>query len=256
MQGHGQSEPLERGRTGPQVYARRAGAAGRRLKPLLASVLPALLPSACAVCGAVQRDVVCAACARSLLAARRRCPRCAAPAGGQCCAGVPDDPLDATVTLGDYADPLDQLVLRLKFGAALPVAGWLGGQLADRLRALGELPDLIAPVPLSPQRLAARGFNQAWQIARPLARRLGVRADATLLARRRDTAAQSTLDLPARQANLRDAFMPGRPLRLDGLHIGLVDDVMTTGATLRAVAAVLKAQGARRVTALPALRTP
>jgi len=111
-------------------------------------------------------------------------------------------------------------------------------------------------VPLAPQRLASRGFNQAWEIARPLARRLGVRADATLLTRRRDTAAQLTLDLPARQANLRDAFALARPMRLDGLHIAVVDDVMTTGATLRAAAAVLKAHGARRVTALPALRTP
>lgn len=169
---------------------------------------------------------------------------------------MPDDPLDATVTLADYAEPLDRLILRLKFGAALPVAGWIAGQLAESLRALPDLPDLIIPVPLAPQRLASRGFNQAWEIARPLARRLGVRADATLLTRHRDTAAQLTLDLPARQANLRDAFALARPMRLDGLHIAVVDDVMTTGATLRAAAAVLKAHGARRVTALPALRTP
>lgn len=258
MQGHGQSEPVGSGRTGPrgsQVYARAAGAAGR----WLGGLLPSLLPSACAICADMQRDVVCAACAGSLLAARPRCQRCASPATGHCPACVPDDPLDATVTLADYAEPLDRLILRLKFGAALPVAGWIAAQLAERLRALPDLPDLpdlIVPVPLAPQRLASRGFNQAWEIARPLARRLGVRADATLLTRRRDTAAQLTLDLPARQANLRDAFALARPMRLDGLHIALIDDVMTTGATLRAAAAVLKAHGARRVTALPALRTP
>lgn len=169
---------------------------------------------------------------------------------------MPDDPLDATVTLADYAEPLDRLILRLKFGAALPVAGWIAARFAERLRALPDLPDLVLPVSLAPQRLASRGFNQAWEIARPLARRLNIRADATVLTRRRDTAAQRTLDLPARQANLRDAFALARPVRLDGRHIALVDDVMTTGATLRAAAAVLKAHGARRVTALPALRTP
>jgi len=200
--------------------------------------------------------VVCAACAGSLLAATSRCPRCASPCSGHCSACTPGDPLDATLTLADYADPLDRLVLRLKFGAALPIAGWLAAQLAARMLAMPDPPDVIVPIPLAPQRLAGRGFNQAWEIARPLARHLGVRADATLLARRRDTLAQRTLDLPARQANLRDAFVARSPARIDGLHIGLVDDVMTTGATLRAAAAVLKAHGARRVTALPAFRTP
>ena len=77
-----------------------------------------------------------------------------------------------------------------------------------------------------------------------------------MLARRRDTVSQRALDQSARQANLRDAFVLDPPRRLDGLHIGLVDDVMTTGATLREAARVLNAHGAARVTALPALRTP
>ncbi|AEI75723.1 methyltransferase [Cupriavidus necator N-1] len=81
---------------------------------------------------------------------------------------------------GDYASPQDQLVLALKFGHALPLAGWLAARLAAGLPgawagARPAPPDLIAPIPLSPQRLAARGFNQAWEIARPLARHLGLR---------------------------------------------------------------------------------
>jgi ComF family protein len=120
----------------------------------------------------------------------------------------------------------------------------------------GVAPDVLAPIPLAPQRLAGRGFNQAWEIARPLGRQLGIAVSATLLTRRRDTVSQRALDQSARQANLRDAFVLDPPRRLDGLHIGLVDDVMTTGATLREAARVLKAHGAARVTALPALRTP
>jgi len=224
------------------------------------------LPSACLICAKVQRDVVCACCTRSLLQIVPRCPRCAMPGTlpGQCDACACDNPgdrpgiapIDATLTLGDYVEPFDRLVLRLKFGGQLPAAGWIAAQLAARMRTSGCRPDLLVPVPLAPARLAERGFNQAWEIARPLARLLGVAASPTLLARRRDTVSQRALDLPARQANLHDAFVVADPHRLDGLHIGLVDDVMTTGATLREAARVLKAHGAARVTALPALRTP
>ncbi|MFJ5383448.1 ComF family protein, partial [Cupriavidus sp. CER94] len=165
----------------------------------------------------------------------------------------------ATLTLGDYAAPFDQLILQLKFGGRLPAAGWIADRLATVAgtgRARHSLPDLLVPIPLSPARLAERGFNQAWEIARPLARHLGIRASATLLSRRRDTLSQRTLDLAARHANLRQAFVVSHNTSPRGLHVGLIDDVMTTGATLREAARVLKAHGAARVTALVALRTP
>lgn len=116
------------------------------------------------------------------------------PACHACLACVDDDPLDATRTLGDYASPLDTLVLRLKFGAALPLAKWIAARLADRLCAASDtFPDVLVPVPLSPQRLAARGFNQAWEIARPLSRRLGIRAGPTCATHSRsDTMSGST----------------------------------------------------------------
>ncbi|WP_066739778.1 ComF family protein [Cupriavidus sp. D384] len=245
--------------------------AGRGFARQAARLWHAALPSGCLVCAAVQRDVVCADCAGTLMRPVARCPRCATPGSrGYCgrCANVDPvedpagDPLDATLTLGDYAAPFDKLVLRLKFGARLPAAGWIAARLALVSRAChtqGNLPDLLVPIPLSPARLAERGFNQAWEIARPLARHLGVRASATLLSRHRDTASQRTLDLPARLANQRQAFVirdAAAPRELQGLHVGLIDDVMTTGATLREAARVLKAHGAARVTALVALRTP
>ncbi|WP_254602071.1 ComF family protein [Cupriavidus taiwanensis] len=285
MQGHGQAgqqgnqepargqalprTPDEPGRharwaaAGRQVYAcaaRAAGAAGRALS----GAREQLLPSACALCGAVQRHVVCAPCAADLLRPVRRCPVCAVALGRHphCPAcGASPRAFDHAHTLGDYAAPQDQLVLALKFGHALPLAAWLAARLAAGLprawaAARHAAPDLVAPVPLSPQRLAARGFNQAWEIARPLARRLGLRADPVLLQRRRDTGSQRALDLAARQVNLRGAFAPTRGTRLDGLHVALVDDVMTSGATLHEAAAVLKAWGAARVSVIVALRTP
>jgi predicted amidophosphoribosyltransferase len=109
-------------------------------------------------------------------------------------------------------------------------------------------------VPLAGQRLTERGYNQAWQIAKPLARALNVRSDAALLQRVIHTAPQSQLDLDARRLNVGGAFRVTRAVR--GLHVGIVDDVMTTGATLEALARTLKAAGARRVTNFVALRTP
>ncbi|WP_454730853.1 MULTISPECIES: phosphoribosyltransferase family protein [Cupriavidus] len=302
MQGHGQArqqENEEHGRTrapgrnaarapagaaaGAQVYACAASAAGARhaegaLRRQARRLWRALLPCACALCGEVQEDAVCAGCARELLAPAARCRVCARPAlrrdarhslrhGPRChhCRLEPPA-FDAAVTLGDYASPQDGLVLALKFGGALPLADWLAAALAERWQAMRDtaralpdppaLPDLLAPVPLSPRRLAARGFNQSWEIARPLARRLGVRARPALLARLRDTPAQASLDLPARQANLRDAFGLAPGGEVAGLHIGLVDDVMTSGATLGEAARVLKAHGAARVTLFVPLRTP
>ncbi|WP_427312420.1 ComF family protein [Cupriavidus sp. H39] len=286
MQGHGQAgqqenqepargqalpqAPDEHGRrarwaaAGRQVYARAALAAGGAGRALW-SAREQLLPSACALCGAVQGQAVCAPCAADLLRPVRRCAVCALALGRHrhCPAcGASPRAFDHAYTLGDYASPQDQLVLALKFGHALPLAAWLAARLADGLpaawaRAGHGTPDLIAPVPLSPQRLAARGFNQAWEIARPLARRLGLRADPVLLQRRRDTGSQRALDLAARQVNLRGAFALTRAAtRLDGLHVALVDDVMTSGATLHEAAGMLKAQGAARVSVIVALRTP
>jgi ComF family protein len=285
MQGHGQTgqqenqEPaqaVDQGRApdkggrrarwaaaGRQVYARAALAAGGAGKAL-AEAREVLLPSACALCGAVQREVVCAPCAADLLRPVRRCSVCALALGRHfacpACAASPPA-FDHAHTLGDYAWPQDHLVLALKFGYALPLARWLAARLGAGLaptwaQARQVPPDLIAPVPLSPQRLAARGFNQAWEIARPLARHLGLRADAVLLQRQRDTGSQRALDLAARQVNLRGAFRLARPARLDGLHVALVDDVMTSGATLQEAASVLKAHGAARVSVIVALRTP
>jgi ComF family protein len=196
----------------------------------------------------------CAVCAVPLAAGIRR----AGAARYRCgdCQSTPP-PFDATFALADYRAPLDALALGLKFRARLMLAR----EFAQRLASVAnealddpQRPDVIAPVPLARRRLVERGYNQAWEIARPLAGALHVRADATLIRRIVDTVPQSRLDLDARRQNVGRAFEVAKPVR--GLHVAIVDDVMTTGATLEALARTLKAAGAKRVTNFVALRTP
>jgi len=233
-----------------------------------------LLPRTCLLCGfscgTMSQDPICRICdAAYWNEARSRCLACALPLPGlrarragaarfRCaaCARTPP-PFDATLALADYRPPLERLALGLKFRARLAVAQAFGRRLATLAADYGgdaDPPDVIAPMPLAHARLVARGYNQAWEIARPLARALGVAAEPTLLLRTFDTAPQSRLDRDARRRNVATAFRVTRPV--GGLHVGLVDDVMTSGATLEAAARILKTAGARRVTNFVALRTP
>jgi ComF family protein len=188
--------------------------------------------------------------------------RCALPiTGATVCGACLSDPpaFDATVVAADYLAPVDQLVLRLKYGGALELAPLFGNLLRDALidSAVATLPTRLAPVPLGSARLIERGFNQALEIARPLARSTAIGLTAQLAVRQRDTGAQAGLTAPARRRNLRGAFIvPHRAAALvAGQHIGIVDDVMTTGATLHELAATLKRFGATRVTNLVFART-
>jgi ComF family protein len=229
-------------------------------------LLPGLLPSSCALCGQLCAGVVCAPCRADAVLQRSRCRRCANPlnaidaaAGRECGACVASPPrFDATIAAADYEAPLDQLLLQLKFGACLPLAPWFATLLRDavlRQQAGGHaLPDLLAPVPLGRRRLVERGFNQALEVARPLSRLLGVSCAPRLAARVLETAPQSTLAPSQRAANVRAAFAVTEPVA--GLHVGMVDDVMTSGGTLDALAAALKQAGALRVTNYVVARTP
>jgi ComF family protein len=226
------------------------------------SLLHLLLPSSCALCGAGCDGVVCAPCQDHFcLPVTNRCARCAnpLPCGGTCatCQSYPPS-YDATITAVDYAPPLDHLVLQLKFSARLPLAPWFAGLLRDAVLAHPSLPlpDLLCPVPLGPSRLVERGFNQALEIARPLAGALGVALHPRLAARRVDTRAQSGVSPHERAENIRGAFAIGDPDLVDGRHVGIVDDVMTSGSTLEELGATFKRFGAARVTNLVFARTP
>jgi len=131
----------------------------------------------------------------------------------------------------------------LKFKRDLAAGVLLGRLLAHRLPAGVEL---IVPIPLSRRRQAARGYNQAVELAIPVHRRLGIAIDPHALRRARDTPPQLGLSASARRLNVRGAFV-GDPARLAGRHVALLDDVMTTGATLTAATRAVRAAGARSV---------
>lgn len=167
---------------------------------------------------------------------------------------------DATIVVTDYEAPLDQLVLDLKFGGQLALAPLFGSLLAEAMRRQppAAWPAVLAPVPLGRQRLVERGFNQALEIGRTLARELGLPLRARLLERCRETAPQTLIAPGERRANLRLAFTvpPASLGQVGEQHVGVIDDVITTGVTLDEIAATLKRAGAARVTCLAFARTP
>ncbi len=179
---------------------------------------------------------------------------------GDCLARPPA--FDATIVATDYAPPVDQLVLALKFGGRLALAPLCASMLHNVLSAVSQplpaLPTRLMAVPLGDLRLAERGFNQAFEIAKPLAKALQLPLDRHLVARQRETPAQALLHPDERHKNIRGAFaIPAAAVnRIRGQHIGVVDDVITTGETLNELAATLKRFGASRVTNLVFARTP
>ncbi|MYM38934.1 ComF family protein [Duganella qianjiadongensis] len=234
-------------------------------------LLDTVLPPACALCGDAQAGaLLCPACCAQFFSAAASGPRC------RCCANPLPSPLppglamlcgqcqqrrpayDQTVVACTYALPLDRLVLQLKFGQRLAYAGLMAQQLRDAIlrQPHYRLPDLLCPVPLGPRRLAERGYNQALEIARPLARQLGIPLAPRLLLRVRETAPQSLVSATARQHNLAGAFAVSDVALVRGRHIGMVDDVMTSGSTLQEIAATLRRYGASRISNLVFARTP
>jgi ComF family protein len=189
-----------------------------------------------------------------------RCLRCALPVRpgiavcGRCLAEPP--PLDACYAAVAYDFPWSALIAQYKFKGQ---AGWarvFATLMCSTPWVEPALDDaeLVLPIPLSRERLAERGFNQSLQLARLLAPRA---ADATLLIRIRDTPTQSALDRKARLSNVKGAFAldPLRAAEVRGKRIVLVDDVMTSGASLHSAARVLHDAGAARVTAVVLART-
>ena len=225
--------------------------------PSRLSIFNALWPRTCLLCGMtsgiVGTAVLCPGCHDDLpRLAAPRCPVCAtplpvpAPACGACLAHPPA--YDATHVAWRYGYPLDALIHLLKFGHGPALRRFASADFLSNsmLRDAPAKGSVLLPVPLSRQRLRERGFNQALELARPLARRLNLPLDDIHLLRARDTPPQTLLPWRARNNNVRHAF--SCTTDFSGQSVVVVDDVMTTGATLDAIARTLKDHGAAHVT--------
>ena len=216
------------------------------------ALLELAYPPVCSLClarGDSGYDL-CRGCRDDLPQLERCCERCglALESRAQHCGGClrKPPPFDLTVAALSYRAPVDRFVHELKFQGKLVRARLLGALLADAVaNRATPLPELLIPVPLHPRRLRQRGFNQAAELGRVLAHRLGLPLDHRILSRTRETPPQHELPAAARRSNVRGAFRLRRSLEVR--HVALIDDVMTTGSTVREAARVLKKSGAERV---------
>ena len=192
-----------------------------------------------------------------------RCERCAlrlatdAPVCGACLQRPPT--FDRALAAVDYAWPWTRLLTRFKFHAQPDLAALLAERMVDAIRARGAFgANLLLPMPLSDQRMAERGYNQSWELARRIGRCLAIATLADGLTRGRDTLHQVGLQRAERAANLRHSMWASAPAvaQLRGRHVALIDDVMTTGATAEVAAQAVRAAGALKVQVWVLARTP
>lgn len=227
------------------------------------AALAAAMPSQCAVCRAWDAGRLCRRCRERFIPLLPRCPGCALPlvrAHAPCadCLRHPL-PFERCVAALDYAWPWRSIIGQLKFRGGLDLTGALSALLLQALRREATPPaDVLLPLPLGPQRLRERGYNQSWELARRVAPPLDLAADAKLLLRLFETPRQSGLAQAERSANVRGAFgiAPGRASALRGCRVALLDDVMTTGATASEAARTLLDAGAASVQLWVLARTP
>lgn len=217
----------------------------------------ALLPQNCLLCGGSATDLaLCQHCLHDLpWHSATSCPLCALPtAGGERCGACLKHPpaFDATRAILEFQFPVSAILRRYKYSGFLAVADLMGTLLAEQRQ--GEpRPDVVIPMPLHPSRLKERGFNQAAEIARVVCARSGIPLELHACQRTRPTPPQAGLALQARRKNLRGAFECHRDL--SGMRVALLDDVMTTGASLDELARCVKDAGAAHVECWVAART-
>lgn len=216
-------------------------------KSLWQRLVDGALPQSCLLCATRSgKAILCAPCADSLpLHAGPCCPVCAQPSPGaaicgECRSNAPH--FDATYARYRYAFPLDRLIQEFKYTQRLALSRLLGAAPSY----LNETLEAVIAVPASPAHGRERGFNPALELAKPIAQALGLPLLRAACTRPFDAPAQATLPWKERQANIRNAFVCHADL--SNMRILVVDDVMTTGATLNELARILKRNGAASVT--------
>ena len=211
----------------------------------------------CVLCGSMSHDGLwCRACDADLpYLTAAHCPVCALPTpSGEVCGHCLSHPplFTHTTAAFGYSFPLDKLIQAMKYGEQLALARAFAQKLALRIDK-DALPDYVIPMPLHPAKLRRRGFNQSLLIAATIARELNLKLLPNSCQRLRDTPPQSALPFKERNQNVRDAFRCD--VDLTGKRIAMVDDVLTSGASLNAFAAAIKKQGASEINTWVIART-
>lgn len=219
----------------------------------LNKLLNLIAPTICILClNKTHRTLpLCAECENDSPTSIFTCVQCGLPTldqmikkCGQCLKARPF--FDRTIVLYQYEQPAKKLILDLKFHEKLIHACLLGKLMAEKIsQDMDARPDLIIPVPLHKKRIRTRGFNQALELAKPIAKQLQIPIDYRSVVRHKHTEPQLSLPLNQRAKNIKKAFaLQGE---LSAKHVAIVDDVMTTGATVNALSQLLKANGVHRV---------
>ena len=230
---------------------------------LAQKLLSSLFPCRCIFCQQTVRQSfeVCPSCYQALPHNEVCCVRCSLPLAedisnavlcGRCIQKAPA--FDYAHSLFRYEDDIIGLVHKLKFGEKIGLARTIGEMLLMQLLTTNEKPDCVLPVSLHKSRLRQRGFNQSIEISRVLAKKLAIPIEHTAVVRNRSTAAQTGLTAKQRQKNIKGAFSVVGELNYK--HVLIVDDVMTTGATVNELARVLKNNKVERVGVLSIARAP
>lgn len=223
---------------------------------LLTAALNLILPNQCLLCGLPTHNeqTLCQPCIAELPQTTNRCYQCGNELTGkisarQICGSCLKHPpaFTTTITAFRYQHPIDYLIAQLKFNHKLHCAKILGELMAVIIKNhyAEKLPQLIIPVPLHKKRLLTRGFNQAAELAKPIAKELNIPIDYDSCIRIKNTDPQSGLPEKQRKNNIRNSFQIIKPISIE--HIAIIDDVVTTGNTVRELSKIIKRTGVKRI---------
>jgi ComF family protein len=242
------------------------------LRDVYGSLVSVFFPAPCRLCGSVldtaSRIPICHSCLASIGALRGPCcGRCGRPFASSVALEAQDVPLchicrrslydfDVARSYGPYNTTMAGAIMLLKYQEVTPLAAWFAELVRETFERNREicLCDVVVPVPAHAARLRERGYNHAEVIAKPLARSLGLPCRSYLLVRSRPRPDKLRLTMRERWRSVRGAYTIRQGLRVDNLRVLLIDDVLTTGATLDACSRALRKAGAAKVVALTVAR--